>query len=73
MKAVVEGTGREDFAKLMKGAGDVIASIEDTLFEVKPGMSYPPQNILDADPGFWKPKPAMKPAAPAPAETKGVQ
>jgi len=34
-------------------------------------MSYAPQEIVDADPVFWKPKPAAKPAAAAaPAEKR---
>jgi hypothetical protein len=73
MKAVREGMGQENFAQLMKGSGEVFVSIEDTLLEVKPGMSYPPQSVVDAAPGFWKPKPAMKPPAAAPAETKSGQ
>ena len=78
MKAMMEAMGPENFAQFMKAAGDVFTSIEDTLFEVKPGMSYPTKDMVDADPGFWKPKPAMmKPAAagavaPA-AEKKGAQ
>ncbi|MGP8247356.1 MAG: hypothetical protein ACLQVN_22945 [Bryobacteraceae bacterium] len=66
MKAVSEGMGQDNFSQLMKGLGDIATSIEDTLFEVKPGMSYPPQSFVDADPGFWKPKPVARPAA-APA------
>lgn len=73
MKAVKEGMGQENFAQLMKGAGDLFLSIEDTLLEVKPGMSYPPQHVVDAAPAFWRPKPAAKPAAPAPAEKKAGQ
>jgi hypothetical protein len=73
-KAVREGPRQEGFAQLMKGLGDVVLSIEHTLLEVKPGMSYPSQAMIDADPGFWKPKPAMKPmAAAAPPEKKAAQ
>jgi hypothetical protein len=38
MQAVRQGMGEEAFNRLMKGAGDVFQSIEDTLLEVKPGM-----------------------------------
>jgi hypothetical protein len=41
-------------------AFSVAEFIEDNLFEVKPAMSYPPKNVLDADPGFWKPKTVEK-------------
>jgi hypothetical protein len=75
MEAVQKAMGAENYSKLMKGGGDVFASIEDALFQVKPGMSYPPQNFLDADPGYWKPKVAPKPAAAAatPTEKKAAQ
>jgi hypothetical protein len=78
MQAVMQAMGTEKFAAFMKNTGDLFVSIEDTMFQVKPGMSYPPQSMVDADPGFWKPKPAPKPvatAAPAPpaAEKKAAQ
>jgi hypothetical protein len=64
-KAMQEGMGQENYAKLMKSAGDIFVSIENTMFSVKPGMSYATQETIDADPTFWKPKPAPKPAAAA--------
>ena len=64
-KALMEAMGAEEFSRFMKSAGDVIASIEDTLFEVKPGMSYVPQSLINADPAFWKPKLMAKPAPAA--------
>jgi hypothetical protein len=64
MQAIQQAMGPEAFSKFMKGAGDVFVSIEDTLLQVRPGMSYAPQDLIDADPAFWKPKPAAKPAAP---------
>jgi hypothetical protein len=60
MQKVRQAMGEENFSRLMKGGGDVFASIEDTMFQVKPGMSYPPQAMLDADPAFWKPKPMAR-------------
>jgi hypothetical protein len=65
MQAIQQAMGADNFAQFMKGSGDVIVSIDDTMLEVRPGMSYAPQQFIDADPGFWKPKPAAKPAAPA--------
>jgi hypothetical protein len=70
MQAVQQAMGVGNFAQFMKGMGDLFVSIENTLLEVKPGMSYAPQSMIDADPGFWKPKPAVKPAAAAPAPEK---
>jgi hypothetical protein len=68
MKAMMEAMGAEKFAQFMKGAGDVFVSMDDTLLEVKPAMSYPPQSFVDGDPGFWKPKATPK---PAPASAAG--
>jgi hypothetical protein len=70
MRAMQQVMGQENFSRLMKGAGDTFASIADTLLQVKPGMSYPPQDMVDADPGFWKPKPMAKPASAAAAPEK---
>ena len=69
MQAMQQAMGQENFSRLMKGAGDVIVSIEDTLLQVKPGMSYPAPDMVKADPDFWKPKAMAKPAA-APPEKK---
>jgi hypothetical protein len=67
MKALQGAIGQDTYSQLMKGLGDVLVSVENNLFEVKPGMSYPPQSVVDADPGFWKPKSTAK--APAQAGT----
>jgi hypothetical protein len=63
-KALKAGMSDAAFEKLMKGTGDVFVSMEDRLFEVKPGMSYAPQTVVDADPGFWKPKSSSKGSTP---------
>jgi hypothetical protein len=60
MKAVMGAMGQDRYSQMMSGFGDVMVSIEDNLFEVKPGMSYPPQSVVDGDPGFWKPKAPAK-------------
>jgi hypothetical protein len=74
MQAMQRAMGQENYAQLMKSAGDTFISIEDTLLQVKPGMSYPPQELVDADPGFWKPKTAARPpAAATPPEKKTGQ
>ena len=54
--------GMENLSKFMRGGGDIFVSMEDTRLQVKPGMSSPPQSIVDADRAFWKPKPMAKPA-----------
>lgn len=67
-KAMIEAMGADNYSRMMKGTGDVIQSIEATIFSVSPEMSYPGKDIEDADPAFWKPKAA---AAAKPAEQKG--
>jgi len=78
VQAIHEAMGAEAFSGLMKGGSDVLASMDNTLLRVNPEMSYVDQKIIDADPGFWKPKPvpAAKPAAssaPAAPEKKSAQ
>jgi hypothetical protein len=75
-KAMKAGMPESTYQQLMKGTGDVFVSMEDNLFEVKPGMSLPSQAVIDADPAFWKPKAAAKPekapaSIPGPPEKKG--
>jgi hypothetical protein len=74
-KALKAGMAESTYQQLMTGTGDVFVSMEDNLFEVKPAMSLPSQSVIDADPGFWKPKATAKsekaPAAiPGPPEQK---
>jgi len=71
-KAMKAGMADSMYQQLMQGTGDVLVSMEDNLFEVKPGMSLPAQSVIDADPGFWKPKAVAAKVAkpPAPAEPK---
>lgn len=54
MKALRDAMG-DDYSKIMTGAGEVFVSIENTLFQAKPAMSYAPKALIDADP-FWKPE-----------------
>jgi hypothetical protein len=73
MKAAMGAMGQDRYAQTMSGFGDVMVSMEHNLFEVKPGMSYPAQSVIDADPAFWKPKSVTKPAGvsiPGPPEQK---
>jgi len=60
--ALGEG-GQKKWAQLLEAA---IATDTTTLVRFSPEMSYPPEDWVKADPGFWKPKPmaAPKPAAP---------
>jgi hypothetical protein len=70
MMALKETMG-DEYGKLLRSSGNVLDRIESTLFRVSPGMSYPMQETIDADPAFWKPKPVM--AAKAAPEKKSAQ
>jgi hypothetical protein len=50
----------EGFERYQKLNSDIVVSTEWTLFAVNPKMSNPPKAYVDADPGFWTPKPAAK-------------
>jgi hypothetical protein len=63
-QAMMQAMGTSGMAKFTKSAGETIASSDAMLFAINPRMSYPPKAVLDADPDYWKPKPA-KAAAPA--------
>jgi len=69
-RALQQAMGPENLARFMKSTGDLFVSVEDTLLQVNPGMSYPPQEYVNAD-AFWKPKLAS--AAAAPADKKAGQ
>lgn len=62
-KALMEAMGADNYGQIMKGSGDTFVSIESNLFAVNPRMSYVAKATEDADPDFWRPKPAAKPAA----------
>jgi hypothetical protein len=71
-KAIQDAMGADRFAQLMKGAGDVFSSITADILQVKPGMSYVPQAMVDADPTFWKPKAAVRMPAAASSGTSAA-
>jgi hypothetical protein len=57
-KALMEAMGADNYQQLMKGSGDTFVSIETNLFADNPRMSYVSKATEDADPDFWRPKPA---------------
>jgi hypothetical protein len=67
--ALAQAMGTENFSKFMKGAGDLFQSIEASFFSVNPRMSYVSKETEDADPAFWRPKPA----APKPTPTDATK
>lgn len=55
--------GDEGMRKLDEKFGDAVESSRAELFTVNPKQSYVSDDWVKADPGFWKPKAAMAPAA----------
>ena len=71
--------GDEGMAKLAKTIADSEQRSESSLYRFRPDLSYPPDEVAQAAPDYWNPKPAMaaaktksKPAAAdaAPAKSK---
>jgi hypothetical protein len=72
--AMMEAMGQERAMEFMKGEGAVFQAMENTMFRVSPTMSYVSKETEDADPAFWRPKPAAaKPAAEAKPKEKSGQ
>src|SRR5205085_6844138 len=73
-KALADAMGAENFQRMMKGAGDVFTSIENSLFAVNPKISYVSKETEDADPAYWRPKvTSAKPAADTKVAEKAGQ
>jgi hypothetical protein len=63
--------GEDGMKSLDKLYGETVESSHSELFSINPKQSYASPDWISADPDFWKPKPAMAPAAkPAAAEKK---
>ncbi len=65
-KKFFESMGEEKMKKLGELEAACVASEQTNLFHFNPKMSYPMDEWIKADPGFWKPKAAA--AAPAAAK-----
>ena len=76
MDAEVEGVRKalmsDAYVNLMKISGDAVAMSNWEIHRVRPDLSNPPDEILNADPAFWKTKPpaAAKPKTDAAPEKK---
>lgn len=68
--AWMQAMGQERAMEFMKSEGAVFQSMETLMFRVSPGMSYVSKETEDADPAFWRPKPAAAPAKPAASDAK---
>ncbi len=65
--------GEEAFAKMQKTISEVVSHTETVIYHYRPDLSNPMQEIANADPAFWNPKPApaAKPKATAAASDAG--
>lgn len=68
-QAYRDAVGDEGRKKMRELAASGTMGSENIILAVNPKMSYPPKEYIDADPGFWAPKPApvKKAAEKAPA------
>jgi hypothetical protein len=72
-KQFMAAMGEDGMKKLSELESSTVESTRTNLFVFDPGISYPPDEWVKADPDFWKPR-AAKPVAPKtmekPAEKK---
>lgn len=57
-KAIHDAFGDEGMKKVDEAFAACVQSSESQLFVFNPAMSYAPDNLIKADPEFWKPKQA---------------
>ncbi len=60
MKDFGEALGEEGMHRMDKLSEEGVASVEDNLYVVRPGASFIDKTWIDADPGYWAPKPMMR-------------
>lgn len=65
--------GEDGTKKFIELIASAVESSDHELFSISPQQSYPPEEWVKTDPGFWKPKPAASAAkaAAAPAAKAG--
>jgi len=69
-KKFVAAMGEEGMKKLAELESSAVEFNQSNLFQMTPSMSYPPDEWVKADPGFWKTKPSASAKAPAKADEK---
>jgi len=65
-----DAMGDDGMKKLSELVAACIQESDSELFAINPAQSYPPDSWVQADPDFWKTKPAAAPAAKAAPEAK---
>lgn len=69
-RSVFRAMGEDGVAQYTKAVSQTIVNQESVLFAIAPTMSYVPKAWIEADPDFWKPKPAKSTKAPVKAPEK---
>jgi hypothetical protein len=64
-KQFAETLGKDGMKKLEELTAASVESVQSNIFRINPRISYPNEGWVQADPSFWKPKPAAA-AKPAP-------
>jgi hypothetical protein len=69
-KQFVEAMGADGMKQLGELESSAVEFTQSNLFQFSPAMSYPRDEWVKADPGFWKPKAAAAPKAMKPEDKK---
>jgi hypothetical protein len=69
-KKFVEAMGADGMKQLGELESSAVEFTQSNLFQFSPAMSYPRDEWVKADPGFWKPKAAAAPKAMKPEDKK---
>ena len=64
-KQFMAGMGEDGMKKLAEMTASAIASSQTNIFRINPRISYPHPAMIQANPTFWKPKPAAAATKPA--------
>jgi hypothetical protein len=63
-KAYQDAVGDDGRKKLAKMTAEDVLSVENSIFAFSARMSYPREDLVKADPAFWKPKPLARTPGP---------
>jgi hypothetical protein len=63
----MDALGANGKKRLAELSASCLESSQSNIFEINPKISYPPEELIKAEPNFWKPKPVAAPA-PKPAQ-----
>lgn len=64
--------GEEGYRRFLSAAAETVANTEVRMYRVAPEVSNPPEDVVAADPDFWRPKPPAA-AKPKPKAEEGAK